>query len=208
MEGEESPESPTPPPDDLPELDPETLAAVRALQGGEVDESTRHLFGTFERQLKAFFRRRGCDVFEVDDLTQTVFIRMLDQIGSLREATSFHFWLFRIARNSLRNFVRDKARSRDNLEDVGQKARKDSEKGVFWVRGTFEPNPEAKLAMSETVERRRHVLRKLLDVTKLAPQTLQSLVRRLHGESFEEIARALEIPIGTARSHSVAPPPR
>lgn len=186
---------------DLPKLGPETLAAVHALQGGEVQESTRHLFETFEPELGAYFRRHGCQDHEADDLTQSVFIRMLEQIGTLKDATSFRFWLFKIAGNYLRNFLRDRVRSREGVEELADKARKDSESSAFWVRGTFEPSPEAKLTVSETVDRRRVILRTLLKVTRLASRTRQSLLRRLQGDSYEEIARALDIRVGTVGSH-------
>ncbi len=190
----------TPPARNNPELAPETLAAVRALQGGEVEDSTRHLFAIFEPQLSAYFRRQGCGDLEADDLTQTVFIQMLEQIATLKDAASFHFWLFKMAGNYFRNFLRDGARDSDALEGFAELARKDSESGTFWVRGTFEPNPEAKLTVSETVDRRRVVLRQLLQATRLAPTTRQSLLLRLQGASYEEIARALEIPVGTVGS--------
>ena len=70
-----------------------------------------------------------------EDLTQTVFIRMLDQIGTLKDPARFHFWLFKIARTSLLNFVRDSARDREGFEGLADKALKDSETGTFWVRG-------------------------------------------------------------------------
>ena len=189
------------PQDDLPELDAETVAAVRELQGGEVDDSTRHLFETFEPQLGAYFRRHGFKDSEADDLTQNVFIQMLEQIGTLKDPASFHFWLFRIAGNSLRNSLRDSARDREGFEDFADRARKDSESGAFWVRGTFEPSPEARLTVSETVDRRRFLMGRLLQATRLKPQTRRSLLLRLRGDSYEEIARALEIPVGTVGSH-------
>ncbi len=191
----------TPETPDLPELDAETLAAVRALQGGETEASTRHLFATFKPQLVAYFRRHGCQDIEADDHTQSVFIQMLEQIASLKDPASFHFWLFKIAGNTLRNHLRDSARDSEGLEEFAARARKDSESGTFWMRGTFEPSPEARLAVSETVDRRRLVLSRLLEVTRLKPQTRRSLMLRLRGDSHEEIARALEIPVGTVWSH-------
>ena len=188
-------------PDDLPELDAETLAAVRELQGGEVDDSTRHLFATFAPQLGAYFKRHSCQEHEADDLTQTVFIRMLGQIGTLKDPTRFHFWLFKIARHRLLNFVRDRDRDREGLEGFADKARRDSESGTFWARGTFEPSPEARLTVSQAVERRRQVLRKLLKTTRLAEKTRRSLLLRLRGASYREIARELEVSTGTVGSH-------
>lgn len=182
----------TPPPQDLPEISPETLAAVIELQGGEVQESTRHLFETFEPELNAYFRRHSCQDDEADDLTQTVFIQMLEQIETLKDPTSFHFWLFKIAGNYLRNFMRDGSRSQEGFEDLADKARGESESSAFWMRGSFEPNPEVKLTMSETVDERRVTLRKFLRSTKLGSQTRESLLRRFQGESHEEIGRALK----------------
>ena len=190
-----------PPPRNLPELDAETLAAVRDLQGGGGDHSTRHIFEIFEPQLGAYFRRHGCQDAEADDLTQNVFLRMLEQIGTLKDAKSFHFWLFKIAGNHFRNFLRARARDREGLEDFADLARKESESSAFWVRGTFEPSPEAQLTISETVDRRRLLLSKLLRATKLAPQTRRSLLLRLRGDSYQEIARTLGIAVGTVGSH-------
>ncbi len=190
-----------PPSRELPELEPETLAAVRELQRGEIEESTRHLFETFEPQLVGYFRRSGCQSEEAEDLTQSVFIRMLEQIDSLKDAASFHFWLFKIAGNSFRNFLRDRARDQEGFEGFADLARKDSESSVFWVRGTFEPSPEAKMTIRETVDRRRRLLGKLLKATRLAPRTRRSLLLRLRGDSYQEIANELESSVGTVGSH-------
>ena len=187
-------------PEDLPQLDAETLAAVRQLQGGEVDDSTRHLFETFEPQLCAYFRRNSCQDHEADDLTQTVFIRMLERIGTLKDPARFHFWLFKIARNHLLNYVRDSDRERERHERFAAKARRDSEEGTFWARGVFEPGPEARLTVRQAVGRRRVVLPKLLKTTRLAPQTRRSLLLRLGGAGNQEIARELEVSAGTVRS--------
>ncbi len=191
----------TPPARDRPELDAKTLAAVRALQAGEIEASVGHLFEIFGPELSAYFRRNSCQDDEADDLTQNVFIRMLEQIGTLKEAASFHFWLFRIAGNYLRNYARDRARSREGLEDFTDEARRESESGALWARGSFEPNPETQLAVSETVDRRRLILRKLFKATKLAPRTRQALLLRLQGASDEEIGRALEMPVNNVRRY-------
>ncbi len=185
----------------LPPLDAETLAAVRALQGGEIEASTRHLFAIFEPQLGAYFRRRGCQDDEAADLTQTVLIQMVERIGTLKEVEKFNYWLFSIAANRRRNFMRDRARDREAFEDFAGAVRKESESSAFWVRGSFEPSPEARLMVSESVERRRRVLRQRVAASKLTPAALKSLLSRLHGATYREIAGALEIPAGTVRSH-------
>ena len=200
MEFEPTPER-RPQSEDLPELGPETLEAVRKLQGGETEESTRHLFEAFGPKLDGFFRSHRCQADDADELTQTVFIQMLEQIGSLKEAASFHFWLFRIARNLLRNFKRDRKRGRERDEELAGTARRDSEPGALWVRGTFEPSPEARLTVSETADQRRRTLSRLLQATRLATRTRRTLLLRFQGASYEEIAGELEIPSGTVGSH-------
>ena len=189
------------PPKELPPLDAQTLAAVHALRQGEVEDSTRHLMATFEPQLGAYFRRQGCQPAEAEDLAQTVFLRMLEQIETLEKPERFHYWLFKIGGNALRNFLRDRGRDRDAFEDLADKARQDSESSVFWARGSFEPGPEARLVVREAVERRRRVLRRLLRASRLAPATLRSLLLRLHGASYDEIAAELAMPAGTVSSH-------
>ena len=126
---------------------------------------------------------------------------MLDQIAALKDPARFHFWLFKIARSHLVDFARGRDRDREGLEGFADKARRDSESGTFWTRGTFEPSPEAKLTVSQSVDRRRVVLRKLLKTTRLAETTRRSLLLRLRGASYREIAGELEISVGTVGSH-------
>ncbi len=190
-----------PPPKELPPLDADSLAAVHALQQGEVEDGTRRLMATFEPQLRAYFRRSGCQPAEAEDLAQTVFLRMLEQIGTLEQPDRFQYWLFKIGGNALRNFLRDRGREREAFEDLADKARKDSESSAFWARGSFEPGPEARLAVREAVERRRRVLRRMLRACRLAPATLRSLMLRLRGVSYDQIAGELMLPAGTVASH-------
>ena len=85
-----------------------------------------------------------------------------------------------------RHIELERIESKDGLEGFADKARKDSESGTFWVRGTFEPSPAARLAVSEAVDRRREVLRKLLKAIRLKPRTRESLLLRLRGASTSD----------------------
>ena len=99
-----------------------TALVVRAAAGDPQAESA--LFQKYSRRISGFIRSivRPCDA--VDDVTQTVFIKMFRRLGRLRDPASFEPWLFMMARTTALDFLRHQRRritlvsSADNLLEV------------------------------------------------------------------------------------------
>ena len=99
-----------------------TALVVRAAAGDSQAESA--LFQKYSRRISGFIRSivRPCDA--VDDVTQTVFIKMFRRLGRLRDPASFEPWLFMMARTTALDFLRHQRRritlvsSADNLLEV------------------------------------------------------------------------------------------
>jgi RNA polymerase sigma-70 factor (ECF subfamily) len=57
-------------------------------------------------ELRAFLRSRVRRESDADDLLQDVFVRVVEKIGSLRQADRIDSWVYQIARNAIADFYR------------------------------------------------------------------------------------------------------
>ena len=60
-------------------------------------------------ELRAFLRSRLPSESDADDVLQDVFVRIVEKIGSLREAGRIESWVYQIARNAIADFYRRRA---------------------------------------------------------------------------------------------------
>jgi len=74
------------------------------------------LFRVFTPQLLAFFRTRGCETALAEDLAQEVMLAVHLKASQLRERKLFRAWLFKIARNALSHYYRNKAAEADTVD--------------------------------------------------------------------------------------------
>ncbi len=67
----------------------------------------------FDTELRSmilgFVRKRVRDPFEAEDLTQSILAKAHRRLGTLRETTRFHQWIFRIARRAVIDHYRRSA---------------------------------------------------------------------------------------------------
>ncbi|MDX1389891.1 MAG: sigma-70 family RNA polymerase sigma factor, partial [Acidobacteriota bacterium] len=101
-------------------------------------------FESFVREeagtLLGFFRRRGADRSEAEDLTQEVFLRVLRGLPSYRAEGREEAWIFTIARNVMLNHRRQRVGEPDREELRGEEpARPD--------------DPSDRLALDEALSR-------------------------------------------------------
>lgn len=138
----------------------------------------------FERhfdELYRFFRNKTDD--GVEDLIQQTLLGCVKGLDGFREDASFRTWLFAIARNELYGHLR--ARQRHDVDvDIGAISVAD--------QGT---SPSAAFA-----RRREHQL--LLAALRSIPLDLQVALELYYWEGVDgpELAAALDVPEGTARS--------
>jgi RNA polymerase sigma-70 factor (ECF subfamily) len=65
------------------------------------EDSFAALFQVFAPQLVSFFRARSRQLALAEDLAQEVMLTVYRKAGQIRDRTSFHSWLFKIAHNAL-----------------------------------------------------------------------------------------------------------
>lgn len=135
---------------------------------------------------------------EAKDLTQETFLRVVQSIKTFRGEASLKTWLFRIAINQARNRRRWWLARRLNLT-FSLDAESRDERGTLSLRDLLQDNsrksPEEDLLEREQSQALRRALQ------ELAPHFREAVVLRdIEGMSYEDIAVALEIGIGTVKS--------
>jgi RNA polymerase sigma-70 factor (ECF subfamily) len=127
---------------------------------------------------------------EVEDLTQETFIKAWRGILSFRGDSRFSTWLHRIAVNTAKNHLVAQ-RSRIQMSDT---ERGDSEDSAP-VEAVDSEDPERLMAGRQIAETVARAMSELPEVERAAIE-----LRELEGKSYDEIAAALDCPVGTVRS--------
>lgn len=128
---------------------------------------------------------------EALDVAQETFIKAYRALGGFRGNSAFYTWLYRIAINTAKNHLVARGRRPANQDiDIAE-----AELYGHTERLSHSDTPEAVLLGEEvqnTVLRAIHGL----------PSDLRTaiLLREIEGLSYEEIAEAMDCPIGTVRS--------
>lgn len=129
-------------------------------------------------RVRRYFLLRGLDRATAEDLTQNVFVKVYRQAGELREAAAFYGWLFAIARNELVSYWRREQPRRAQTERLSEQAPHSLQ---------IEPEATAALRMMD-----------LLNALEPAERDL-IVLRFVEGLSYEELAAALKLPLGTIK---------
>jgi RNA polymerase sigma-70 factor (ECF subfamily) len=125
------------------------------------------------------------------DVAQETFVKAYRALNSFRGQSAFYTWLYRIAINTSKNFlVARKRRPASQDIDVA-----DAETFGYTRAMSDNDTPEA-LALSGEIRD------KVTETIHRLPADLRQAVtlRELDGLSYEEIAAAMDCPIGTVRS--------
>jgi RNA polymerase sigma-70 factor (ECF subfamily) len=80
-------------------------------------ESFHKLYLEFQPQLKSFLYRLLADRNDVEDLAQDTFVKAFEKIGTFKSTSSLKTWVFQIATNLARDFLRNRKRWPINAQD-------------------------------------------------------------------------------------------
>lgn len=145
----------------------------------------------YQQKVAKLISRYMRDQSEVQDVTQDAFIKAYRALPGFRGDSAFFTWLYRIAINTVKNHLMALGRRPpgDDLEaevaeqmDLGGRLREHS-------------TPERELLTEEIAETVQAALDDLPDDLRTA-----IVLRELEGLTYEEIATAMDCPIGTVRS--------
>lgn len=146
------------------------------------EQAFRELVARYEALVRSYALGILGDRQEAEDAAQECFLRAYRRLGAFRGEATLQTWLLRICRNH----CLDRLRARPSVELV--ELRPDLADGAS-------DTTESSVAIR--VDRER-----LVNALAVLPEPLQQAVvlRELRGLSYEEVASALGLPIGTVRS--------
>jgi RNA polymerase sigma-70 factor (ECF subfamily) len=131
---------------------------------------------------------------EADDVVQEAFIKAYRALPQFRGDSAFYTWLYRIAVNTAKNHLVSQGKRPISLSEL---ASNDSDEESFElpVVSTDNNTPEAELMSRQVAEAVNRAVAAL-------PEELRTALslREIDGLSYEEIAEAMNCPIGTVRS--------
>jgi RNA polymerase sigma-70 factor (ECF subfamily) len=148
----------------------------------------------YQRRIQRLIGRMVRDVDLVDDIAQETFIRAYRALHQFRGDAQFYTWLYRIAVNTAKKTLLGLKRDPTVSESF---LARDEEDETSWQKNelTTDETPETVFAAKEIVA----VVNAAMDAL---PDDLKQAVtlREIEGLSYEEIALAMDCPIGTVRS--------
>jgi len=148
----------------------------------------------YERRIQRLIGRMVRDVDLVEDIAQETFIRAYRALGQFRGEAQFYTWLYRIAVNTAKKSLMDLKRN-PTVSENSFRSEDDDETSPLENELTSPETPETLLAGKEIA----HMVNAAMEAL---PEELRQAItlREIEGLSYEEIAEAMNCPIGTVRS--------
>jgi RNA polymerase sigma-70 factor (ECF subfamily) len=168
------------------------LSLVRRVQRGDKGAFDA-LVLKYQHKLVKLVMRYVRNPAEAEDIAQEAFIKAYRALPQFRGDSAFYTWLYRIAINTAKNAVvsRDRSPIEYNID------RHDATEESYDMQGRMKDSetPEG-LVLTDEI---RTTVNAAIDAL---PEDLRTAIvlRELEGLSYEEIAAAMDCPVGTVRS--------
>lgn len=178
-----------------PSSDPDHVLVQRTLSGE--NRAFELLVIKYQRRIERLIGRMVRDVDLVPDIAQETFIRAYRALPQFRGEAQFYTWLYRIAINTSKKYLADL--KRDPVVTLTSLKNDDDDETsttelALHAHSDAE-TPDAVLASKEIAAAVNAALDALPDELRQA-----IVLRELEGLSYDDIAKALDCPIGTVRS--------
>ena len=170
------------------EIDRQLVA--RAQRGDK--QAFELLVEKYQRKLARLLSRFIRDAAEVEDVTQEAFIKAYRALPAFRGDSAFYTWLYRIGINTAKNYLMAMGRRAPTSTEVEAEEAEGFEEGEQ-LRDIN--TPESLLLSNEIAQTVNATIEGLPEELRTAIQ-----MREIEGMSYEDIAKAMDCPIGTVRS--------
>ncbi|GIV61562.1 sigma-70 family RNA polymerase sigma factor [Rhodocaloribacter litoris] len=162
----------------------------QALAGREA--AYNELMAKYQNALYRHIQRMVRDRGEVDDLVQECFIKAFSALDSYSSEYAFSTWLYKIATNHTIDYLRKRKLPTFSIDRPIQT--RDGELEYEVPDTTYRPDRHI------VEDQRRELIQEAIDA--LPPKYHRVIVMRHQQEkSYEEIARELDLPLGTVKAH-------
>jgi RNA polymerase sigma-70 factor (ECF subfamily) len=164
---------------------------VTRAQGGD-KQAFSLLVEKYQRKLARLLSRFIRDPAEVEDVTQEAFIKAYRALPAFRGDSAFYTWLYRIGINTAKNYLMAMGRRAPTSTEIEAEEAEGFDEGEQ-LRDIN--TPESLLLSSEIANTVNATIEQLPEELRTAIQ-----MREIEGMSYEDIAKAMDCPIGTVRS--------
>lgn len=189
MSTDESPQAPAAP------SDSDAMLVERTVAGDQ--KAFELLVIKYQRRIQRLIGRMVRDVDLVEDIAQETFIRAYRALAQFRGEAQFYTWLYRIAVNTAKKALMELKRDPTVSENSFKSGQSDESDETSPLENELisSETPEAVLAGKEIAQMVNAAMEAL-------PEELRQAItlREIEGLSYEEIAEAMNCPIGTVRS--------
>jgi RNA polymerase sigma-70 factor (ECF subfamily) len=170
------------------EIDRQLVA--RAQRGDK--QAFELLVEKYQRKLARLLSRFIRDPAEVEDVTQEAFIKAYRALPAFRGDSAFYTWLYRIGINTAKNY----------LMAMGRRAPTSTEVEAEEAEGFEEGEQLRDINTPESLLLSNEIARTVNSTIEQLPEELRTAIqmREIEGMSYEDIAKAMDCPIGTVRS--------
>lgn len=150
------------------------------------------LVAKYQRKLIRLLSRFIRDAAEVEDVAQEAFIKAYRALPNFRGDSAFYTWLYRIGINTAKNY----------LVAMGRRAPTSTSMDAEEAEDLGETELLQDLNTPENLMMSRQVADSVNQTLEKLPEDLRTAIslREMEGLSYEEIATAMNCPIGTVRS--------
>ena len=156
----------------------------------------RELVRRYERPVFSLLYRMVRDRALAEDLAQETFIKVLNGIKSYNPQFKFSSWIFKIANNAAIDHLRKRDLDTLSLDGSPHATTPEEMSATALQLGDLGESPLQEVEARElgsAIERA---------IAKLRPEYRACiLLRHVEGHSYEEIARILDLPLGTVKTY-------
>ena len=145
----------------------------------------------YQHKIIQLVNRYVKDPSEAQDVAQEAFLKAYRALGSFRGDSAFYTWLYRIAINTAKNYLVSRSRRNSDYQIDIQEA--EAIENAPQLQGM--ETPERALLNQEIIETIQLAIEQLPEEMRTA-----IMLREFEGMSYEEIATAMDCPVGTVRS--------
>lgn len=172
-------------------MDTGDLGLVQRVQKGD-KTAFDLLVRKYQHKVVKLVTRYLRDPADAEDVAQEAFIKAYRAIPQFRGDSAFYTWLYRIAINTAKNAIVSRDRSPVEFDLDLQNV---EESNSMQLRLADSETPESLLQTEEIRETVNRAIEAL-------PEDLRTAIvlRELEGLSYEDIAQAMDCPVGTVRS--------
>ena len=159
----------------------------RVLEGDDTAFSV--LVKKYQKPVHALVWRKIGDFHIAEDITQDTFLKAYQKLSTLKKPQRFASWLYVIATNYCKMWVRKKRLSTQSLEDISSTALESATYSGYVIAENEQ----------ETAEAQREVVKKLLAKLQESERTVITL-HYLGGMTYKEISEFLGVSVGTIKT--------